>query len=457
MIIRVFHSCSLLLLFSSLFVCSCITIDKTLGGNLIPADQDLTLCSATFDLPIDSRPTDSLQTNNHFYIYDASQKLLFGVCHDPLFGTTEAGAVFQFLPRNFYGAGHSYGDNPQPVSLTLTLVCGNNIVLDKSQVSIPQNIFLHEITTDISYKNAYNNSLLPQDWNPAPISQPGQLYFGNDSLRISLSLDFARELLSITQEEKDSAALFIKRFKGFYLKTELPDAGINSGRINFAQTDYSFMTLVYRLDGSSRDSTVSYTLNPYPYGYAFNSITHSNASLDPHPSENIYYQGFAGVKPYIDFEALTRKIRTWAGQSQIDINKLLISRAEIILSYDPGIDYSVINQYPPRLYPYTRKLTDTTAFYLPIDNIYMPNADGTINRSKFHYSMNITSYLHSLLKKEEVTELDNTWLMETKTYEDQQYGITVHHFSSDTYPLALFKGTATDAKPIIKITYTVLK
>jgi hypothetical protein len=47
--------------------------------------------------------------------------------------------------------------------------------------------------------------------------------------------------------------------------------------------------------------------------------------------------------------------------------------------------------------------------------------------------------------------------METHTYENQQYNELIHHFSSSTYPLALFKGTATDAKPIIKITYAVLK
>ena len=448
MMLRVFISRSVLLLFSTLLLCSCIDIDKTMGKNLIPTDQDLIFNIATFDLPVDSRLTDSLQTNNHFFAYDMGMPLLFGACYDPLFGLTETGAAFQFFPYSSY----SYGDNPEPVSLTLTLIRNKNIVLDQNQLSIPQNIFVHEVNTDISYKSAYNNSLLPDDWNRVPISQPGQLYFGGDTISIALSLDFARELLTATPEETDSVRLFLKRFKGLYLRSELPDEGINKGRLNFV--DFAYMSLKYTLEGA--DSVVTY-LGGSSYGYSFNSILHSRAAVDPQPSQHIYYQGFAGYKPYIDFVATAQKIRTWAEQSNIDLKKLLLSRAEVVLSYDPNIDYTSIDQYPPLLYPYVRKHTDTTSFYLPVDNVYAANADGIINRSKYQYSMNITSYLQSLLKKERVTEQDNAWLMETTHYEDPNYGTISYLFNATTYPLATFKGTATDSKPILKITYSVLK
>ena len=427
-----------------------------MGDKLIPTDQDLTLYTATFDLPIDSKPTDRLPINNFFFEYNVEMPLMFGSCYDPLFGLTEAGAVFQFFPYNSYDVGFSYGDNLEPVSLTLTLLrqTQGNIVLDQNQLYIPQNVFVHEFTKDITYLNAYNNSLLLQDWNHVPISQPGQVYFGSDTLRISLSLDFAKELLTITQEEKDSVALFIKRFKGLYIKTEPPVSGINKGRLNFLSS--ADLTLRYKSNGA--DSIAYFYFSPY-IGKAFNTITHSRASIDPHPSEHIYYQGFAGHKPYIDFVALTHNIRAWAKQSQIDIKKFLISRAEILLYYDPDIDYTLINQYPKRLYPYTHTYTDTTSYYLPVNNVYLTdsNPDGYINRSKYCYSMNITSYLQSLLKKEEITEEDNTWLMETTYFTDEYSQKQTFHFSSFTYPLAVFKGVSTDAKPIIKITFTVLK
>ena len=456
MIFRVSITHGLWLLFSTLFLCSCITIDKTMGDKLIPTDQDLTLYTVSFDLPVDSKLTNKLPTNNFFFEYDLEMPLLFGACYDPLFGLTEAGTVFQFFPYNSYGAGLSYGDALEPVSLTLTLQRHKqgNIVLNQNQISIPQNVFVHEINNSITYQNAHNNSLLSQDWNPVPISLPGQIYFGADTLRISLSLDFARELLSIGQEEKDSTSLFFQRFKGLYIKTEPPVSGINTGRLNLLSS--AEMTLRYKSNGA--DSSAYFYFSPY-YGKVFNTITHSRASIDPHPSEHIYYQGFAGHKPYIDFVALTHHIRAWAKQSQIDIKKFLISRAEILLFYDTDTDYTIINQYPNRLYPYTYKYTDTTSYYLPVNNIYLTdsNPDGYINRSKYCYSMNVTSYLQSLLKKEEVTEEDNTWLMETTYYTDEYSQKATYHFSAYTYPLAVFKGVATDAKPIIKITYAVLK
>ncbi|MCL2727340.1 MAG: DUF4270 domain-containing protein [Bacteroidales bacterium] len=395
-----------LLLFAALFLSSCITIDKTLGDNLIPVNQDLTLKFQIFDLPIDTKPTDSLPTNNHFFVYDYfDMSLILGACQDPLFGLTTAGAVFQFIPRSTF----SYGDHPEPLSLTLTLPRKNIFVLDNSQVSIPQNVFVHQVTSELTKEFAYNNSLLPKDFDPQPINQSGQVYFGSDTLSIALSLDYARELLTATQEERDSLHLFLKRFNGLYLRTELPRAGVNTGRLNHFPLDgfSSQMVLKYRLNGA--DSVIYYS--PFPSGIAFNTIAHSNASLDPHPSENIYYQGFAGPKPYIDFVALVSKIKTWSEQSQIDVKNLLISRAEILLSYDPVIDFRVIDQYPLQLYPFTRVQTDSTSYYNPIENIYAPNSDGMINRSKFHYSMVITSYLQSLLKKAEVTEQDNAWLM----------------------------------------------
>jgi len=453
MIIRGSYSCSMLLLFSTLFLCSCITTDKTLGDRLLPTDQDLTLCFETFDLPIESRPTDSLQTYNSLIAYETDMTLLFGSCQDPVFGLTKAGAAFQFFPWSNY----SYGDNPEPVSLTLILYKNqDNIVLDQSQTAIPQTIFVHEVTTDLSFNAAYNNSLQPNDWDPVPISQPGQIYFGGDTVRISLSLDFARKLLAVTQEERDSTSLFLQRFKGLYIQTETPGNGINTGRINRASYYSAQLTLKYQLDGA--DSTLSYS--PYTYGIAFNTITHTNTSIDPVSSKNIYYQGLAGHKPYIDFVALTHNIQEWAKQSQIGMDQLLISRAEILLSYDPAIDYTIINQYPLLLYPYTHTYTDTTSNYQIIDNIYLAPPDGNtnINRSKFYYSINITYYLQSLLKKETVTEQDNTWLMETaSTVIDSYSGTSIYHFSSDTYPLALFQGSSSDAKPILKLTYAVLK
>ncbi|MCL1974310.1 MAG: hypothetical protein FWG54_05800, partial [Bacteroidetes bacterium] len=171
-VIRVSHwsiFCSLI------FVSSCIDVDKTLGDNLIPIDQDLTLQSVVFDLPISSIPSDSLPTNS-FFSPGQGYELQFGSCLDPLFGLVEAGSVFQFAPNHPYDSlpNYTYGEDLKPVSLTLYMARGSApTILDKSQAYIPQNLYVHEILSDLSAADAYNNSLRADQWNPIPLSLPG--------------------------------------------------------------------------------------------------------------------------------------------------------------------------------------------------------------------------------------------------------------------------------------------
>lgn len=446
-VIRVSHwsiFCSLI------FVSSCIDVDKTLGDNLIPIDQDLTLQSVVFDLPISSIPSDSLPTNS-FFSPGQGYELQFGSCLDPLFGLVEAGSVFQFAPNHPYDSlpNYTYGEDLKPVSLTLYMARGSApTILDKSQAYIPQNLYVHEILSDLSAADAYNNSLRADQWNPIPLSLPGQLYFGTDTATVSLSLDFARELLQADQTERDSTAAFIKRYKGLYLRTEKATAPF-SGRLN--QSDYFYMVLKYTASGA--DSTLYY----FPYsGYNCNTIAHSGAILDPHPADNIYFQGLAGPKPYIDFVSLVGNIREWAQQQQISVEKLLLTNAEVVLSYSPSVHYEIVNQYPSTLALCTHTHLDSLAYYKFIDDTFFEYAGGAINRSKFQYSFTITHYLQSLLKKDQVIPEDNTWLMQVETVEDV-YGSVTTYVNNHSYPLAVFEGTATDSKPIIKISYAVLK
>ncbi|MCL2739329.1 MAG: DUF4270 domain-containing protein, partial [Bacteroidales bacterium] len=411
----------------------------------------LTLQTVVFDLPISSRLSDSLPSNN-FFFQGQPYNMLFGSCFDPVFGLVEVGSVFQFAPYLPYESGHSYtyGEDPRPVSLTLYVIrSAPPTVLDKTQAFIPQNLYVHEILSDMSYTDAYNNSLLPEHWNPVPVSRQGQIYFGTDTATVALSLDYARELLQANQAERDSTHVFVKRYKGLYLRTEEATSPYG-GRLNKGDLMYSRLTLRYTVDGA--DSTLHY----YPYYYGHNAISHSGSNLDPHPAENIYFQGLAGPKPYIDFAALMGRIQDWAQQQQIDLKRLLITNAEVTLSYNPSIDYEIIDQYPTSLALCTRVRADTLAYYQLIGDSYFEFAGGIINRSKFRYTFNITNYLQSLLKKNQVTEADNTWLMEVDAVEDMYSGrnLFVNNYS---YPRAVFEGTATDAKPVIKITYTVLK
>jgi hypothetical protein len=446
MIIRVLRHISLPLCLS-LLVSSCITIDNQLGQGFIPEDQILSVESAVFPLPIYTKSSDSLFTATDLIASEGF--LLFGSCYDSIFGATHAGAVIQYYPSQ---SDKEYGEQPEPISLKMTIISGGSTILDPSQAKIPQNVYVHRMLSDISAKHAYNNALQPEDWDPVPLSQAGQVYFGSDTLVVDLSLDFARELLNVDEEIRKVDSTFVKTFKGIYLRTQDTEEIPNSGRLNAASFTNFWMTLTYRTKGAETDSVVVYMSQS---SNNFNAINHVKKLDNAEAAPKIYFQGLAGAKPYIDFVALKENINAWAQAQNIDPKRLLVSHAEIILPYSPQLSAEELAHSPDFLFPSTREGADTTLRYYPIIDISAEYCGGNINRSQYHYSFIVTRYLQQLLKTDTFTQSPNTWLMSVTSVTD---GYTSSYLIDNlSYTRLVFEGAASNSPPILKLTYAVLK
>ena len=65
---------------------SCVNTDNALGNNLVPSNQDITIKTVEFDLPVDQRLSDSLQTT-------ISSQVVFGSINNGEYGVYSIGSA----------------------------------------------------------------------------------------------------------------------------------------------------------------------------------------------------------------------------------------------------------------------------------------------------------------------------------------------------------------------------
>ena len=277
----------------ALLTASCIDSNKTTGSGLLPEDHVLRVRSASFDLPVQLKISDSIQT-----IFPES--LVVGSYRDSDFGFVEASAAFQFqLSRDSL----SFGANPIPKSFKMYISVADRSYLYEKDSYIPQNFKVYILNKVIDSTIAYNNSIKTEDYNPAHINLGGSTYFGGDTLTLELSLEYARQILSATKEELEDSKLFTERFKGLYLAVDPQPDALTGGRFNIIDPNDIFFTIEYTHTDVSKsidkDSTIYlYVPSSKPYTNSFKHSSQDLASTDP--QDKLFIEGLAGLKPYID-------------------------------------------------------------------------------------------------------------------------------------------------------------
>ena len=450
---------------------SCIDKDSAMGANLIPGDFYLSLHKTEFDIPLQMKMMDSLYT---FY----SDNLIFGSIMDEDFGLTTVSTAFQFIPDSL---SRSYGTNPEPLSILMTL---NQLVytgyLPEGEFA-PQNVYVHRLIKDIDTVNTlYNNSIDEGYCDLEPLNTGGTVIFGENGTGteyIHLSLDFARELLAATEEERTdttySFKAFKERYKGLYIKTDpVPYIG---GRLNsFAFNQYdnysnARIDLTYRHFDDDNPQGVDSTISYFGFHSALNEIHHSSAHLeDESPQGKIFLEGLAGIKPYIDFSVMRERIADWAQGENIDLSKLIVTKAELRLPYEMPSDYKLFSYFPDILHlnlalrtndkniknhspiPDINGLNTGDAYNLPSNN----------NRSQLCYSINISSYLQRVLQETYTGDYLKAWIAPDIAVLVSDYyssGYTVSHFSVDKkdYHKVIFNGFSDERKPKMIFTYAL--
>lgn len=431
---------------------SCIEIDKSLGTGYIPSNYELNLNSAEFSVPVQMSLPDSIQT-----IYSGYN--IFGAYRDPLFGEVTSKALFAVVPGT---TNNDFGDNPTVNYCRMYINLSSQSILNPWEAAIPQNIYVYRLNTDLDTLKPYNNSYTSSDYNPIPVNDRS-VYLTGDSIVCNLSPSFATELLSATKLERDSAKHFIKRFKGFCIGTDPVPGSLSGGRFNLSSMGNIYIELSYRhkdaSKGIDKDSLLYYysdDSNPY-----LNIITHSSKPLETTlPSQKIYIEGLAGIKPFIDFSTIKSDISEWAQTSGFDLKKVIISKAELVFPYEFPSDYRTMNQYPSKVFLATREL-DTNShllYYKPISDLNIDGSDGSVNRVTYDYKLNITNYIQKLISNRYANDrVLKAWLFPILSTSNNYSGATSYYIENTAYYKAILNGNLAQRAPKLVLTYSILK
>lgn len=438
---------------------SCIIRDKQMGADFIPDDQKMQVKTKTVDIHVSMAVPDSLQSYNSYGVS-------FGDIYHPELGYSQAGSAINILPGTLFSTTPvkmRFGKNPIAEKFYINFVkSGNdNYVNDDASAYIPQNISIHRLKKDLDTTVKYYNSLTENDYDPEPLNTSSLVYFGGDSLNINISLDYANEILNATETELDSASVFAKRFKGFYIKTDNKFANLNGGRMNtFSTNCYAYLKYTYETDsGERRDTMVIFrvaTKAPITIGtFGSKDIENDN------PGENMHIEGMGGVKPYIKGSEIKKAIDIIAKEENALPEDILIAKASLYFPFsNAGENYEMIDRFPERIYPsYFGEKTSGSKYkeYMPYAEIVNTNNNaGKINRSLMYYKCELTGKIADIKNKEELDKTDDIWILPA-VIDDESSSYTTAYTDNAAYFYMLLNGNEAKEHPTMQLTYVVMK
>jgi hypothetical protein len=400
-------------------------------------------------LPVYTGTVDSIIATSY-----SSYSGVFGnICVAP-YRNMAADLIFRIYP---YVGEHSFGEDPEFVSASLTLIIGGRSVPDDNLTNMVQNIRLHTLKRELSYDSTYyNNSITPNDYD-ALINQAGTTYNGGDTLVIPLTETFGKFLLEGAASDMDSLSHFFAKYKGFALSVDpLPD-GITGGRLN--TTDISTAYLLLNYTDSGKDTSMVYYGD---YGLVFSRYEHSSGYLadyinDTPPAtvkDTVYFESLAGVKPVFDAAVMVDSLDALLARTGLRREQFLINKAELVLSIDRA---ATMDKYPSTLALYYRNTTKTdTLSYTAIDDISGTSFGGAINRSLQTYSFNLTYFLQHALRTASPNADRRLYLFPTTTITDT-YGYSYTVIDNMSYTYGQFFGAANCSPAKLKLVYTILQ
>ena len=438
---------ALLTLFS---LASCIEKDNFLGSALVPSDQDITVRTATLDLPVDLRMADSLQSA-------VSQSITVGSIRTRTFGLYRSEAAMTFSSAN---DSVQWGRDPSVRRIYLSLVRDTAMVINSSQRFAPQNLQVHYLTTQLDSTHRYNNSLGAGDYNPENLMTTLVPYMGEESYTVDLDKAFGERFFRIPMETLDSAELFMRELHGFYLTCDDPEEGLEGGRLNVFDLSSSSLILNYDYtddDGNRKSATATFLLGQE---FTVNVGSSGARGLETDdPSEAIYMEGLCGIKPHIRADRLREKVLQWASANGIPYENLLIAKATVEFPFEFNGDPDQFDSWSGNLFPCRRTRGDWATDFAPLDEISDASLEtGSIDRSKLTYKSNISSYLQELLHKDagSLTDEDDLWMMPTVSTSNSYTGATYYFPDYYFYRQDFLNGTAAERHPVLKLTYSVL-
>ena len=433
------------------FLVSCIDTDYTLGSRMVPDNQDISLHTATLDLPVDLRMADSLQTT-------VTSSVTLGAIRTNQFGLFHSDAAFSVTPAN---DSITWGRNPSVRSITLSMTADTALIVNASQRYIPQNFYVHQLNLELDSTMTYNNSLPADCYRPEPLAEGGCIYMGEGLYEVTITKSIGERLFQIPMSVLDSADLFMKQFYGFYLRCDDPEEGTEGGRLTCFDLSSSFLYLTYDYDddeGIRRTKTATFNLGEY---YCLNRSTAGSRDLEEADTrQTLYMEGLCGIKPHIDARKVRSLVAAWAAENQIPLNNLLIAKATVSFPFEYNGDRTQFDYYSTTMFPSRRVRGETQVIYTPLDEINNTSMeDGTIDRSLLQYTSNISIYLQDLIQRDvsSINADDDLWMMPIVSYYNSYTSTTYYYSDYYYYTQNILNGTAADRHPVLKLTYSILK
>ncbi|MDR0415616.1 MAG: DUF4270 domain-containing protein [Prevotellaceae bacterium] len=393
---------AVLVALSMLAPSSCVKMDKTLGEDFIPPNQQLQvkLRDATGFFTMETVSLDSMSTSSF-------GTALLGRMNDPRMGKTTAGFVVQLLPATYshtFEAGVTGFDS-------VYLILGFPSTYGSDQT--PMDVDVYELNTDISVDSAYYGapSVVERISKPTNLAPDiDSVTAASASVRIRLANE---ENLFGRLFHTTSADSFLTYFKGLYVK--VPDGtggSIKSVSVVNTSNEYATSALVayyhypytYTDDNGNevtRDSVESFSFHSFNTTPRFNVFKHENNHLKGGATaDTLYMQGLAGVATKMTINR--DSVEAWTGTGS-GKKRYAISRAELTLPVADESDYAALNLYSTQLQCITEASSRSSGKYTAIWDMYATDGsfnsafDGALNRSLMQYSINITRYFNGVV------------------------------------------------------------
>lgn len=422
----------------SLTACKKLNDATALGGDLIPAVDNIN----TFDTTIDVETYNDIFTllNDTTRAFPSDEYFLGRITNDPIFGTTDAEVFFELKPPVYR---YSFANIPHPDSLILDSVVLVMSYLETYGDTIqPQLLNVYEITSDFRSDSNYlvnTNTVVTggllgsRTIVPANLKDSVKVPFDTTArqLRIPLSNAFGQRLLFYDSIGPSGAyssdSAFKTKFKGFAVKSQGGGNAIMGFNLQGANTK---LAIYYRYQKggtgiAKQDTTVNY--------FTFNTISGSANYVRRTLNGTVTSTFAPGEDPLVYIQSTPGTFSTIKIPDLLNVNNRLIHRAELIMEqiFDPS---DTLFPHPSALmldaYDPAKALFRTIPYDFVIDQSSGPNwgSFGVLPTNKLDANGNVVKIWKFNLSRYVQHRLTNTVpLYDLRVfapyYEYEEYGI----------------------------------
>ena len=412
---------------------SCVTIDEKLGGNFIPTDQTWNV------FPCDQVALEGITLRQSDYLTGYStSRITFGSIKDNGFGCNKASS-FTLVPLMDT---LDFGENHEVLQFHFTAARDTLSTLKDNDLKILQNVYVRPLKKPLDSTILYigqftDKAKLNEYVDMDKIITAGiPVYNGGDSLSFDFSKEYAEQVINgikewqaLDQEKRDSLSKYLEKVPGIYIESD--NQTTDGGRINmfelpisasdgYIQANYAELKIRSTYDGRQTDTMFVFYFGPseflteestsYPSQYAFNTSDNYAGedfiqAWEGGNRSELVIEGGSGYKPVVKAseikEIVSRLIDEQAQKTNIDPDKVVINKATIILPFNVGADYELMDRYPDMLSPTVRLESDDEKYvtYAGLtDSSIESENQGNINRSLFRYQPDMSHHIQEIVK-----------------------------------------------------------